>query len=142
MKIISKTIFLSRSLKSVATNSLLQESLACVDTTLPFLYCVNRDVCRRVCVCLYIYRCPCATTHCEPNTAPPFFLSLSLFLLHHSTPPEAKPAFLFIRLSLLVFFTPSFFLPTPLPCFSTFFCSSGGGSKTRKAADCECQGLR
>lgn len=78
MKIISKTIFWSRSLKSVATDSLLQESSACVDTTPSLLYCVNRDVCRRVRVCLYIYRCPCAKTHCEPNTAsPPPFLSYS-----------------------------------------------------------------
>lgn len=115
----------SPTLQCAATNRLLQESLACADTTLSLRYYVNRSVCRRVGALTHTYRCPCAKTLSEPTPhphfPPPFFLSLSLFLLHHSTLPGAKPAFLFIRLSLSfclslsVFFIPCSFLPTPLP---------------------------
>lgn len=135
---ISKTIFSSLSLKSVATNSLLQESLACADTTLSLLYYVNRNVCR--CVCAYTHIGVHVQRHTVNRTPsllplpPSFFLSLSLFLLHHSTPPEAKPAFLFIRLSLGLFYSLLFSSHSSPFCFSTFFCSSGGGSKT-------CQGV-
>lgn len=55
VKIISRTIFSSLGLKSVANNSSIQETLACADTTLSLLYYVNKSVCRhtRVCVCLH-----------------------------------------------------------------------------------------
>lgn len=83
MKIISKTVFWSRSLKSVATGSLLQESLACVDTTPSLLYCVNRGVCRRVRVCAYTYigvHVQRHTVNRAPPLLPPSFLTLPLTL--------------------------------------------------------------
>ena len=101
---------------SVTNNSLLQESSACADTC-SLMYYVNRNLCASVHA--HTHKCPCAKTR-YTDVSPPFFFSV--FLLHHSTPPEAKPAFLFIRPSLCLFI-PCSFLPTPLPCFSTSFCS-------------------
>lgn len=78
---ISKTIFSSLSLKSVATNSLLQESLACADTTLSLLYYVNRNVCR--CVCAYTHigvHVQRHTVNRTPSLLPPSSLFLPLTL--------------------------------------------------------------
>lgn len=144
-------IFSPSTLESVATDRLRQESSACADTTLPPLYYVNTK-CVWTCVCasthigVHVQRNTVNRTPSPPPPSPPsVFLSLSLFLLHHSTPPEAKPAFLSVRLSLspslsnfIFFLFPSSFLPSPLPCFSTFFCSSreerregGGGGQSK-----------
>lgn len=128
MKSISKAIFSCLSLKSVATNSLLQESVQ----TRPCLCCImSTEVCVDVRVCSYTYRCPCAKTHCELNTvAPPPVLPLSSSLslcFSYITARRPRPNLHFSSFaSLSVFFIPSSFLLTPLPCFSTFFCSRGG----------------
>lgn len=116
-------IFSPSTLESVATDRLRQESSACADTTLPPLYYVNTK-CVWTCVCasthigVHVQRNTVNRTPSPPPPSPPsFFLSLSLFLLHHSTPPEAKPAFLSVRLSLSPSLSNLFFFYSP-PLFS------------------------
>lgn len=113
-------IFSPSTLESVATDRLRQESSACADTTLPPLYYVNTK-CVWTCVCasthigVHVQRNTVNRTPSPPPPSPPsFFLSLSLFLLHHSTPPEAKPAFLSVRLSLSPSLSFFFFNSPPL----------------------------
>lgn len=124
---ILKTMFSSSSLESVANNSLLQESLACADTTCSLLYYVNRYLC----VCVPVHWCQCAKTHSAPNAiSPPPFLPLSSPLslcFSYITARRPRPNLHFSSFApLSVFFIPSSFLPTPLSCFSTSFCSVEG----------------
>lgn len=97
-------------------------------------------------VCFYTYRCPCAKKHREPNTISsspltslflPLTLSVSLTSQHAARGQTCislrSPLSLSLSLKFFFFLFPSSFLPSPLPCFSTFFCSSredrreGGG---------------
>ncbi len=104
--------------------------------TRPRLCCImSTEVCVDVHVSLYTFRCPCAKTHCERSTtSPPLFLPLSSShspCFSYITARRPRPNLHFSSFaSLSVFFIPSSFLPTPLPCISTFFCSiEGGGPK-------------
>lgn len=83
------------------------ESSACADATLPSPHCVTTNVCDHMRKGVHVRGCTVGRT---PSFLPPFFHSLSLFLLHHSTLPEAKPAVLFIRLSRHFFYS---FLSSP-----------------------------
>lgn len=94
---------------------------------------VSTEMCVDVRVLLYTYRCPCAKTHCEPNTVspPPFsslFLPLTLSVSLTSQHAARGQTCISLHSPLSQsFFIPSSFLPTPLPCISTFFCTRGGG---------------
>lgn len=98
--------------------------------TRPCLCCIMSTVivCGRARALMHV-RCPCAETHCELNTPTPplpsHSLSVSLTSQHTArgqtcislhSPPSLPPS--------LFLFSP---LSSPLPCFSTFFCSSEEG---------------